>query len=218
MFYTTSNIALDTGNSITWLILPTPLTHSLGITLQGPSIPKKYSYYTSLFKTILTLIFPPILRTPIIGNQLPSGQNSDFVQAEIPSFIILFLILIIFLCAVIYRKFLNCYPQRSLSIILTSKRIRVLTLESNGAGSENTDLGYHKFSMCGSSFDKVSAVREEWKLEIKVLLRYMGGDNGDMGCRWHPPAFLALLMTGRLVSICKFQRIDLMVTKMLGQV
>lgn len=123
MFYTTSNIALDTGNSITWLILPTPLTHSLGITLQGPSIPKKYSYYTSLFKTILTLIFPPILRTPIIGNQLPSGQNSDFVLAEIPSFIILFLILIIFLCAVIYRKFLNCYPQRSLSIILTSKRI-----------------------------------------------------------------------------------------------
>lgn len=93
---------------------------------------------------------------------------------EIPSFIIFFLILIIFLCPVIYRKLLNCYPQRSLSVILTSKRIRVLTLESSEPGSENTDLGYHKFSMCGSSFDKVAAVRQERKPEIKVLLRYLG--------------------------------------------
>lgn len=57
----------------------------------------------------------------------------------------------------------------------------MFTLESNGTGSEKTDLGYHKFSMCGNSFDKVSIIGEQQKPEIKVLLRYMGGDKGEVG-------------------------------------
>lgn len=41
-------------------------------------------------------------------------------------------------------------------------------------------------------------------------------ENSDIGCRCHLSAFLALLMIGSKASVFKFQKIDLMVTEMLG--